>query len=357
MSFVFNPFTGNLDDTGAGGGGGGTPALPFNAVQFNNAGAFGGSANLIWDGFALNVTTETTATAFPGDRGIQNILAESFHLNNLTRQLQAIEAVVVAADVDNAIDYVIGQEIRVTVSAAMDRATSTGAKLYGTRMAAWSDSTHAFGQLYGGDYQAFTDTSDVDQMYGVNAQVANYSATGNVRLQAAVSAAVENNEGGNVTDSYGFYFQAFNDGGGGTVSNMYGAWIQGLGGLATNPYSFWSDEQGVFRIRSDNHFDSVYQAIPALYNPLFTKYTAGATNFERIVLQWETNVATLTTEAGGTGTLRALRLGDASVSLAFGGYTTNGVVTTTGGNGTIAVDGTYISSASSFVPSLMLMGG
>lgn len=30
-------------------GSGGTPASPTNSVQFNNAGAFGGSANLIWD--------------------------------------------------------------------------------------------------------------------------------------------------------------------------------------------------------------------------------------------------------------------------------------------------------------------
>lgn len=30
------------------GGGGGTPSAPDNSVQFNNAGAFGGSANLTW---------------------------------------------------------------------------------------------------------------------------------------------------------------------------------------------------------------------------------------------------------------------------------------------------------------------
>src|SRR6266403_1483318 len=32
-----------------GGGGGGTPSLPFNSVQYNNAGTFGGSASLLWD--------------------------------------------------------------------------------------------------------------------------------------------------------------------------------------------------------------------------------------------------------------------------------------------------------------------
>ena len=38
------------------GSGGGTPATPANSIQFNNAGAFGGSANLTWDGSILNIT-------------------------------------------------------------------------------------------------------------------------------------------------------------------------------------------------------------------------------------------------------------------------------------------------------------
>ena len=51
-----------------GGGGGGTPALPFDSVQFNNAGAFGGSANFTWNGTGLVVTdgAGTTDTLSPG---------------------------------------------------------------------------------------------------------------------------------------------------------------------------------------------------------------------------------------------------------------------------------------------------
>jgi len=45
-----------LSQISAGGGGGGTPALPFNSVQFNNAGAFGGDADLTW-----NPTTNSLA--------------------------------------------------------------------------------------------------------------------------------------------------------------------------------------------------------------------------------------------------------------------------------------------------------
>ena len=36
------------------GGGGGTPATPFNSVQFNNAGSFGGSGNFNWSGSSVS---------------------------------------------------------------------------------------------------------------------------------------------------------------------------------------------------------------------------------------------------------------------------------------------------------------
>jgi hypothetical protein len=61
-------FSGILGTAGGGGGGGGTPALPFTSVQFNNAGAFGGSANFTWNGTSLVVTdgAGTTDTLSPG---------------------------------------------------------------------------------------------------------------------------------------------------------------------------------------------------------------------------------------------------------------------------------------------------
>lgn len=53
---------------GGGGGGGGTPSLPFTSVQFNNAGAFGGSPNFTWNGTGVVVTdgAGTTDTLSPG---------------------------------------------------------------------------------------------------------------------------------------------------------------------------------------------------------------------------------------------------------------------------------------------------
>lgn len=58
---------GQITPPPSGGGGGGTPASPSGSVQFNNSGAFGGSANLLWDNAngAFNILSS----------GITNIVA------------------------------------------------------------------------------------------------------------------------------------------------------------------------------------------------------------------------------------------------------------------------------------------
>jgi hypothetical protein len=50
MGYKFNPFTGTLDEVGAGGGGGSTsPGGSTTQVQFNDGGAFAGDADLTWN--------------------------------------------------------------------------------------------------------------------------------------------------------------------------------------------------------------------------------------------------------------------------------------------------------------------
>jgi len=96
---------------------------------------------------------------------------------------------------------------------------------------------------------------------------------------------------------------------GSSLTNGFDIYMTNLdtaSGKATNPYYSWMDSRGVRRVKEDNTFNSVGQAIEALYNPQFTKYTPGAVNYERIVLgEWDTNVAKIGTECGGTGTCRA----------------------------------------------------
>ena len=85
------------------------------------------------------------------------------------------------------------------------------------------------------------------------------------------------------------------------------------------------------RVKEDNSFNGVGQAIEALYNPQFTKYTPGAPNYERLILgEWNSNVAEIGTENGGTGSSRALAFITASTTRMTIGATGNvGIGTST----------------------------
>ena len=150
---------------------------------------------------------------------------------------------------------------------------------------AWANSGTVYGQF--------------DSFY-VAAGVAVTTAYG-IQNQGQVTA------GGTVTNAYQNYNRALCVGG---ATNWYSYYTVDLAGVATNSYYFWADSRGVYRIREDAVADGAGnpQAVTALYNPRFTKYTAGTANYERVVQQWVGNVATIGTEAGGTGTLRALNL-------------------------------------------------
>lgn len=85
-------------------------------------------------------------------------------------------------------------------------------------------------------------------------------------------------------------------------------------------YYFWADSRGVYRVKEDATVDGVGQAIPTLYNPRFTKYVAGAADYERIVQQWRSNVAEVGAEAAGTGVVRTVQL--VGKGILFPSYTT-----------------------------------
>jgi hypothetical protein len=156
-----------------------------------------------------------------------------------------------------------------------------------------------------------------------NEGFASHKGTGDLDNLVSYNAYLSTENGGNVGNAMFFWGNTISPSPGpGDIATLYGIYFNALGGYATNTYSFWSDEAGVYRIRSDNTFNSVYQGIAALYNPQFTKYTPGAANFERCIpgCQWESNVAVLTTEAGAGGgnVLRSMRIGDTGVSVEYG---------------------------------------
>ena len=134
---------------------------------------------------------------------------------------------------------------------------------------------------------------------------------GNVTNAYGVQGNVQYQGSGTLTNAYGVA-GVFINGGGGTLTNGYAFYAPDLVGAATNPYFLWYNgtgtSAGVFRV---NHL-----GILAYYNPAFAAYTPGAANYERIVMQWNTNVAEIGTEAGGTGTLRAVKVIGASLQAA-----------------------------------------
>jgi hypothetical protein len=296
----------DLTVTGACTGCGGSPAGSNGQIQVKNAGAFGASANLTFNdgtdgltilhgngvgfrnvnfGEALNVVQTTTDTAShlpvyfsvestptgPPDGDIVTQYVEAFSLGS--QNMPQVYASLFKGDGGN---------------------TGTIASLWGIISEAIGDGASVVAQAAGAENSLFNNSPTV---------ITKGAGTWNY-LES---------DGGTIALGAGTYNQApvMNAG---TLSTYVGTWNDAVGGLATNAYPFWSDEQGVFRIKADNTFNGVYQAIPALYNPQFTKYTPGAINYERVVLgQWNSNVAEIGTQAGGTGTLRPLRLLGSSV--------------------------------------------
>ena len=122
MGYKFNPFTGTLDEVGAGGGGSTSPGGSTTQVQFNDAGAFGGDADLTWnkttnvmtvtgdvnlsDGGSFTTTLQTiTPTAartisFPDATGTVGLVGGSS--GNLTFNNAGAYAGVANSSVDNA---------------------------------------------------------------------------------------------------------------------------------------------------------------------------------------------------------------------------------------------------------------
>jgi len=65
MGYKFNPFTGNLDEVGAGGGGATSPGGSTTQVQFNDGGVFGGDSGLTYNK-TTNTLTVGVSNADPG---------------------------------------------------------------------------------------------------------------------------------------------------------------------------------------------------------------------------------------------------------------------------------------------------
>lgn len=270
-SLVFNPLTHKMDCIGPASTAT-TPGGSTTQCQYNNAGSFGGITGCTTNGTAVTLVGAALGTP------------TALVLTNAT----GLPAASILPGTFGAGNYTVNGNLLVGTSVTIDGSEGTAL----------------------GIYAATTPDASFDNAQGIEWDI---SAGKNGQHINAHSAFVNANGFTGVVGG-GFYtYTPSIDGG--SYSSYVSYYSQSLtdNGATGNLYHFWADAGsptvgGVFRIREDNTFDSVYQAIPALYNPQFAKYTPGLANYERIVEQWNGNVAEIGTEKSGTGTLRPLRL-------------------------------------------------
>jgi hypothetical protein len=284
------------DGTWATPSGSGTPGGSDTFVQFNNSGSFDGVAGVTID----PITEALTALTFYGGGIIDDDTSGPVQLNGT-------------------VTIPIGYPFQsgVGIKGAVTTSEDTSAVLEGMYLDAFLNINHNATNATGHDFTNNITVASGKTLgnYAAEFMGHNYFGPGTVTnhdgLQIYV-AADETQIGTATTVRIGSPGLSS----GATIGTYTSLLIEDLAGLTSSYAAYeWFDSRGVYRVKEDATYDGVGQAIPALYNPLFTKYTPNAANYERIVEQWESNVATITTEKGGTGTLRALNLGDAGVQV------------------------------------------
>ena len=262
MAYKFNPFTGTLDDVGAGGGGG-TPGGSTTQVQFNDGGAFAGDADLVWN-------KTTNVLGITGDVNLSDG-------GTYTTTLQ-------------------------TITPTADRTISL------------PDATGTVALVAGSSGQLLWNNA------GVNAGISGSSVTagGNVTLnQVLVPNGTTTNPGFafSANTDCGFIIRSTNqvctvvDGVTKLEVNGNGCIISG-----TNPQSFgWSSDitaasPDLFLLRDAANTLAQRNGTNAQTSRVYNTYTS-STNYELGKLEWSSNVFRIGTEAGGGGgTLRAMEL-------------------------------------------------
>jgi hypothetical protein len=285
-----------------GGGGSAAPGGTSGAVQFNNAGALGGST------IFFSPTASTTSGVNIGNTLHDMVDIAAVYRPAVDGHDHAAAAILSEADplTDATSDGYYGL---VVSSRSKSGGTTNPNRLFGTYTANYHQGSAALSQQVG----VYSDTENYGGgSIGDSTNFLAFSYNGNTITNQYQFWGYPSSNDGTITNFYGVSMGA--PSGSGTVSNAYIYWADDLSGRATNPYYFWADSRGVFRIKEDTSFNSVGQAIATLYNPQFAKYTAGAADFERSVLsRWNSNVIEIGAEAGGTGTLRSLRLLGSSI--------------------------------------------
>jgi len=294
-------------------------------VMFNDAGVLGADSGLTYD-------KTTNVLTVDGNVLVKGLFSDGLITSGSDRS--GMRAVVDLTPVAAPLNYkAASTEINILQNVAQtNQATYMGIYSYGSIDG--SADAHA---MYGSptDVENYN-TATVGSVFAIPGQVFNYESgtitnaaglyglvdnagTGTITNAWGSYASITNDDVGEITNGVGYWAETPTNGGGGTFTNYFAFYSADLAGSdVAQPYYYWADSQGVYRIREDTVADtaSFPQAIPALYNPRFTKYTPGAADYERIIEQWVSNVAVFGAEKGGTGTLRGLKLTGGSLNFA-----------------------------------------
>ena len=211
-----------------------------------------------------------------------------------------------------------GLNINLTEAPAVDDTNDTG--LEAVEGDVEVNNNHNFGYLQGAQFNADENgTGTIGLMSGLFSQL--FAVTGSTVTQSKTIEIGGSYGGGAWMNHTQLYIDRPEDT---NYTDLFGIYVEGLGGIATNTYYSWFNSQGVRRVKEDSTFNGVGQAIEALYNPQFTQYTPGAANYERLILgEWNSNVAEIGTENSGSGSARAMAFITASTTRMTIGATGN----------------------------------
>jgi hypothetical protein len=235
-----------------------SPAGANTQVQFNNSGAMGASANLVWDNTNGRLGIGTTTPGYSLDiagggiktnRTMTFTSGSTWGTNNGNDYVanygpsSAVSASTVAA----------GTVFSTLTTGSVDMSNAT---VVGGYFDAETGNTQSVGELDGTyNYAANWNNATVTNMNGNNTYSQNGS-TGTVTNLVGQRAYVTNSGGGNVTSSYGGYYSSDNSGAGtttnaygiytkitksaGTISNGFGVYIDGIN--ATTKYGLYQND-------------------------------------------------------------------------------------------------------------------
>jgi hypothetical protein len=253
MGYKFNPFTGNLDEVGAGGGAA-TPGGADTQVQFNDGGSFGGDSGLTYNDTAgaLTVGGKTVTTDAP--------------VINLSQTW------------DNAATTFTGFKLNVTDTASAAGTNLLDLQVGGASRFKVATNDPSAGGSAGQPAVIVNGLVDIKKYYGSAFILNNASASNGIKIGQNTNGFLDISSSGD--NGVGFYLK------------------NGLARLTTDATNIFAQRNGT----------------NAQTYRLYNTYT-DASNYERGFFQWSSNVLEIGTEGAGTGSEKPVRITAATLKL------------------------------------------